>query len=156
MKWYYLNDDELRLFSDYNNIPYLLFSKKEEEDKKSLKNYKSNRGFGRAFVLSGLNPAVPIVLAATKCDADTADWEGKSDTEILRRATKTGAIYGTAFGAFGNALSNLTYNGKITPQSVMTSSALGALGGALGSRKNTKERLNKRLRKLSNRYKDDD
>ena len=72
-----------------------LFSKKA-----SLKDVESDRGIGRATILSPFDKGGGLVGGfVSKKEADKADDEGATDDEILRRARNKGLKAGTITGA---------------------------------------------------------
>lgn len=133
-----MTESEMRIFSD-------------EEKRTKLKDYNSHRGLGRSLVL-GLGAPGLVGGYVGKKHAEKLDEEGKTDAQIKSGATKRGAIVGAGTGAAIGALTNVLLANKFGGASVgsavksgLMTAALGALGGGLGARKNTKERLAKRL-----------
>lgn len=135
------------------------YSDGEKKEKRiKLSDIKSHRGLGRSLLLGSLQGAVGGY--AGKNEAEKADEEGASDSEIIRRAGKKGLKVGAATGAGIGALSYL-------PCVVATSSHIGgakgiaaglgtlaggtmfgagagALGGHLGAKKNARARTDRR------------
>lgn len=96
------------------------YSDGEKKEKRiKLSDIESHRGLGRSFLLGGLQGAVGGY--AGKNEAEKADEEGASDSEIIRRAG-----IGTLAGG------------------TMLGSGAGALGGHLGAKKNARTRIEKR------------
>lgn len=134
------------------------YSDGEKKEKKiKLSDIQSHRGLGRSLFIGGLHGAVGGL--AGKNEADIADEEGASDTEIIRRASKKGAKVGGAVGAGMGAASSIPYviagakGGGIKGAAFGLGSmagltaiggAQGALGGYLGANKNARKRTEKR------------
>lgn len=79
------------------------YSDGEKKEKRiKLSDIESHRGLGRSLLLGGLQGAVGGY--AGKNEADKADEEGASDSEIIRRAGKKGLKIGAATGALGGHL----------------------------------------------------
>ena len=77
-----------------------------------------------------------------KNEADKADEEGASDSEIIRRAGKKGLKIGAATGAGLGAISYLPY--AAAASSHIGGASAGALGGHLGAKKNARTRTERR------------
>lgn len=109
------------------------YSDGEKKEKRiKLSDIESHRGLGRSLLLGGLQGAVGGY--AGKNEADKADEEGASDSEIIRRAGKKGLKIGAATGAGLGTLAGGTMLGAGT----------GALGGHLGAKKNARTRTERR------------
>lgn len=142
------------------------YSDGESKKKKiKLSDIESHRGLGRSLFLGGLQGAVGGY--AGKNEADAADEEGASDSEIIRRAGKKGLKVGAATGAGLGAVSYLPYAavagkslggakgvaaglGTLAGGSLLGAGA-GALGGHLGAKKNARTRIEKRRLMESNK-----
>lgn len=136
------------------------YSDREKKEKRiKLSDIESHRGLGRSLLLGGLQGAVGGY--AGKNEADKADEEGASDSEIIRRAGKKGLKIGAATGAGLGAISYLPYASLASSCAgggakgiaagigtlaggTMLSSGVGALGGHLGAKKNARTRTEKR------------
>lgn len=163
-----------RFFSDSDE-------KKDSEKKTERKHYldegeSRHRGMGRAAISAGLlgnigwesghNQAINSGIAAAsalaggyagKKKAEKLDREGKSDEEILKGASRHGALVGGASGAgLGTIVGAInSHRGGKNWKQVLGDAAFtggikgasGAVGGYLGARKNTKVRLQDREKK---------
>lgn len=135
------------------------YSDGEKKEKRiKLSDIESHRGLGRSLLLGGFQGAVGGY--AGKNEADKADEEGASDSEIIRRAGKKGLKIGAATGAGLGAISYLPYAAAASSHiggakgiatglgtlagSTMLSAGAGALGGHLGAKKNARTRTERR------------
>lgn len=118
----------------------------KKEQRKPLKNYRSIRGIGRAALLSPVlkvRNVGPIPLTAViagnygSAEADRLDYQGKSDKEIIRGASRQAAAAGAIAGA-----GTMAINGNI--RWAPTGAIFGAASGYFGTKKNTERRLEKR------------
>lgn len=135
------------------------YSDGEKKEKRiKLSDIESHRGLGRSLLLGGLQGAIGGY--AGKNEADKADEEGASDSEIIRRAGKKGLKIGAATGAGLGAISYLPY--AVTASShtggakgiatglgalaggTMLGAGTGALGGHFGAKKNARTRTERR------------
>ena len=152
-----------------------LYAEKDEEDEDSkhshLSKYQSGRGLGRSYLLGGA--AGLGGTAAGNVAATIADKKGKTDKETSNIAKATGAAVGGGLGiiaarkalkanrlavdkAFlqaGDSISKKMLAGarlglsKHKKGIIGASAALAALGGYAGAAKNTRSRMDKRLRR---------
>ncbi len=134
------------------------YSDGEKKEKRiKLSDIESHRGLGRSLLLGGFQGAVGGY--AGKNEAEKADEEGASDSEIIRRAGKKGLKVGAATGAGIGALSYLPYAAAAShiggakgiaaglgtlAGGTMLGSGAGALGGHLGAKKNARTRTERR------------
>lgn len=131
------------------------YSDGEKKGKRiKLSDIESHRGLGRSFLLGGFQGAVGGY--AGKKEADKADEEGASDSEIIRRAGKKGLKIGAATGAGLGAISYLPYAAAASSPiggakgiaaglgTLAGGTMLGALGGHLGAKKNARTRTERR------------
>ena len=135
------------------------YSDGEKKEKRiKLSDIESHRGLGRSLLLGGFQGALGGY--AGKNEAEKADEEGASDSEIIRRASKKGLKVGAATGAAIGALSYLPYAASASSRAggakgiaagigtlaggTMIGSGSGALGGHLGAKKNAITRTEKR------------
>lgn len=135
------------------------YSDGEKKEKRiKLSDIESHRGLGRSFLLGGFQGAVGGY--AGKNEADKADEEGASDSEIIRRAGKKGLKIGAATGAGLGAISYLPYAAVASSHiggakgiaaglgtlagGTMLGAGAGALGGHLGAKKNARTRTERR------------
>lgn len=122
-----------------------LFSDSEESGKghkTKLSEHVSARGIGRSALIGNIGGALGTGVGYYA--ANRADKKGKSDKEIVRDATLAGALTGGITQPFIRAA---IHSKNPFSRRALLSMGLGAAGGALGARKNTKTRLNKRLKK---------
>ena len=146
---------------------------KKKRRETALEDVESRRGYGRAFLL-GLPGSGLSALAGTYAGsrrADELDRQGKSDKEILRGAGNRAALVGGGLGAglAGGIAAIGATKGKLSigeaskriGHAAMVGGAFGGLGSYFGARKNTRERLNKRIlddyrfeKRLRDRYRD--
>lgn len=134
------------------------YSDGEKKEKRiKLSDIESHRGLGRSLLLGGFQGAVGGY--AGKNEADKADEEGASDSEIIRRAGKKGLKIGAATGAGLGAISYLPYAAASSriggakniaaglgalAGGTMLGAGAGALGGHLGAKKNARTRTERR------------
>lgn len=135
------------------------YSDGEKKEKRiKLSDIESHRGLGRSLLLGGFQGAVGGY--AGKNEADKADEEGASDSEIIRRAGKKGLKIGAATGAGLGAISYLPYAAAASSHiggakgvaaglgtlagGTMLGAGTGALGGHLGAKKNARTRTERR------------
>ena len=139
--------------SEEDYLNELMFSKKNKKRKgskegekgryKDLEKVQSARGIGRSFLLSGINPFVPITsLAYGATEANKAAKEGAKRREIISRAGEKGAIAGGITGGVTGIVQDIR-NGQGVTIRPLVRGGLGALGGYAGARKNTRSRLEK-------------
>lgn len=136
-----MSEDELILLES-------LYSDGEKTKKrKSLKDFDSSKGIKRTY-LSALMTGGGSVAGRIKGEeeADKADEEGASDTEIIRRAGQAGGKRGALVGAAGGSLLGIASSRRLggAAKGVITGGTLGYLGGRNSSRIQTRDRLRKR------------
>ena len=114
------------------------------EFKRPLSEVKSNRGLGRSAILGALGGNALGGMAGGyvgKIAANDADRAGLSDEQIVKKASRAGAVTGAASGVVPYLIRGRV--GK-NPIGLLAATSMGAAGGYFGAKKNTKSRLRKR------------